>query len=138
MIIDGKDLIVGRVASYAAKQALLGEDVQIINCADMVITGHPDRIKEEYKHRKMGMGGPRKGPFHYKHPERYVKRVVRGMIPYKQPRGRAALARVICHDLTPEGLKEKPITIKTAHIDKVPNMRFVTVGEVCQELGWQR
>ena len=31
MIINAENLIIGRLASYAAKQALLGEQVDIIN-----------------------------------------------------------------------------------------------------------
>ena len=38
MIIDATELIVGRFATVAAKKALLGERIDIINCEKAIIT----------------------------------------------------------------------------------------------------
>ena len=48
MIIDAKDLILGRLASFAAKQALLGETVDIVNAEESVITGNKRWIIAHY------------------------------------------------------------------------------------------
>ena len=39
-IIDGKGAILGRLASYAAKQALKGEEIVVLNCEEVIITGN--------------------------------------------------------------------------------------------------
>ena len=48
MIINADGLITGRLASYAAKQALLGEKVDIINSEKACITGSKPQILEKY------------------------------------------------------------------------------------------
>ncbi len=44
-IIDGKDAVLGRLASYAAKEALKGEEVIIVNCKEVIITGNKKDIR---------------------------------------------------------------------------------------------
>ena len=45
--IDATNLILGRLASYAAKKAQLGENVDIINCEAAVITEITERLKNK-------------------------------------------------------------------------------------------
>jgi len=47
IVIDGKDMILGRLVSYAAKQAIRGEEVNIVNCQDIVITGKKKDIQKK-------------------------------------------------------------------------------------------
>ena len=44
MIINADNLVLGRMAAIAAKQALLGEDVRIVNCEKAIITGDITQI----------------------------------------------------------------------------------------------
>ena len=37
MIIDAKNLVLGRMATVVAKEALLGEKIDIINCEKAVV-----------------------------------------------------------------------------------------------------
>jgi|TARA_B100002003_G_C14113661_1_gene535652 large subunit ribosomal protein L13 len=136
MIIDGKDMILGRVATFAAKRSLLGEKVDIINCEEMIITGGKRNVINKYK-RKKSMGVPSKGPFQPRLPDMFVRKVVRGMVPYKQPKGRDAYKRVKCYIGSPAEIKGEPIKLENASSDKVPNLRFIKVKEICKELGWQ-
>jgi large subunit ribosomal protein L13 len=136
MIIDGTNLILGRAASYAAKQALLGEDVNIVNCEGMQITGTKADVFEKYLHKKFDMGLHSKGPFWPKRPDMFVKKTIRGMLPYKQPKGRVAFKKIKCYIGMPSDLKGKPEILKFASIDKVPNLRYISLGEVCKRLGW--
>ena len=39
MIINAENLILGRMTTYAAKKALQGEEVDIVNCEKAIITG---------------------------------------------------------------------------------------------------
>ena len=75
MILNAENQIMGRLATYAAKKALLGETVNIINCEKAVITGNKKQIIDRYKKRR-ARGIPRKGPFFPRTPERIMKRTI--------------------------------------------------------------
>jgi len=111
IIIDGKNAILGRLASYVAKQVLLGREIAIVNCDEVVVSGKPKTIILEYKEMRKKGGASLQGPFFPKSPERIVKRTIRGMLSYKQGRGRAALKKVRCYNDIPSEFKEsKKIT----------------------------
>lgn len=135
MIIDASNLILGRLCAYAAKKSLLGEEVKIINCEKAVITGNRQDIIVRYKHR-LERGQPKKGPYVQRNPDRFIRRAVRGMLPHKQEKGRKAFSRVKCFVSVPEELKnQKPEKIKGADVSKLPNLKYVSVGVLCKELG---
>lgn len=135
IIIDGKDLIVGRVATFVAKKALLGEEVKIINCEEMYITGDkPFLIKESFRRRVQGTWS--KGPFYYRMPDRFVRRIIRGMLPHKTARGTEAYKRIMCYIGTPEELKgQKTTTVAVASISKVPNLKYMRIKDLSKHMG---
>ena len=105
MIIDGTDLILGRLASFAAKKALLGEEVIIVNSEKVMITGSKKNVLDNYK-RKISMGSVRWGPFFPRTSERILRRTIRCMLPYKKDRGRKAYKKIKCFIGVPEKYKE--------------------------------
>ncbi len=133
MDIDGKGLIMGRLATVAAKAALNGETVNVYNCGDMVITGEKRRVLNDFK-RKRQMGIPSKGPFIQRAPSQIVKRAIRGMIPYKKSHGSEAFKRIKCYNNSPN-VEVKMITIEKAHYSKIPRLKFITIREISKELG---
>lgn len=135
MIIDANNIILGRLGTYAAKKALLGEKIDIVNCENCVITGDRDRVFKDYD-RFLQMGSPAKGPFTRRMPDRFVKRAIRGMLPYKKERGRTAFKNIKCYIGIPEDFKnQKMDTIKNANVEKVPNLKFVKVKDICIHIG---
>ncbi len=135
MIIDGTDLIMGRVASFACKRALLGDKVDIINCEKIVISGNKKNIFAKYK-KIDDMGDPYKGPFQPKMPDRFFRRVIKRMLKYKNPRGKDAYQRIMCYIGSPEKLKnEKAEKLEKLHVKKIPNFKYITIKEVCKYLG---
>lgn len=128
IVIDATNALLGRLASYAAKQALLGKKVIIVNCDEAVISGNSKSIVEFYKIRRVRGGSSMKGPNFPRIPERIVKRTVRGMLPHHQERGSTAIKKVICFNGLPaeykdhtkiKGGKEKPIrTFKLNELTK--------------------
>ena len=78
IVIDATNGTLGRLCSFAAKQALLGKEVIIVNCNEVVITGSRKNILNHYTERRAIGGTSLKGPFYPKIPERIVKRT--GMI----------------------------------------------------------
>ena len=102
LVIDASGSILGRVASYAAKQALLGKTVTIVNCKHVLITGKRSTAIKEYNISRRRGGSSLKGPFFPKSPERIMKRTVRGMLNYQQQRGLDAFKRIMCYDEVPQ------------------------------------
>lgn len=111
-IIDGKNAVLGRLASYAAKEALKGEEIIIVNCEQIIITGNKKNIKKNFEIRRARVGSSQKGPKHPKTSEKIVKRVIRGMIPdHRKGRGREAFKKIKCYVGIPKEFQEtKKIT----------------------------
>jgi large subunit ribosomal protein L13 len=135
MIIDASNLILGRLATYVAKQALLGNDVKVINCEKAVISGRKEVVFADFLHR-MSMGSPRKGPYVHRMPDKIVRRAIRGMLPFKKSRGKEAYKKVLCYYGVPEELKnQKAITIESANITKLPTLKYVDIYTLSKRLG---
>jgi len=135
IIIDGNNLILGRLGSFVAKKALLGEKIDIVNCEDIVITGKKDDIFEKYK-KRVARGIPSKGPFVYRKPDMFVKRTLRGMLPYKKEKGKRAFRSIKCYIGVPEKFsKEKFETVEMANIKKVPSLDYLKVKDICIRIG---
>ncbi len=135
IVINATDMILGRLATIVAKKSLLGETINIINCENAIISGNKKTILANYK-RRMEMGIHTKGPFLPRMPDRFVRRVIRGMLPYKKPRGRDAYKRIMCYVGVPQELaNEKTINFEECNVSKLPYLKFVTVKHVCKFLG---
>ena len=132
IIIDAKNAVVGRVATLSAKQSLLGEDVAVINCELAIVTGAKKHIIADWK-RKYAMGVPKKGPFINRMSDRFVRRIIRGMLPHRNFRGKDALKRIMCYVGEPAELKGEKMSVKNA--TELPNAKFMTVGALCKALG---
>lgn len=134
-VIDAKDMIIGRVISVAARRALLGERIDIVNCEQAVMTGNKNQVVGKFKGR-LELGGPQSGPFIPRQPEMLVKRMVRGMLPYKKKRGKLALDRVKCHVGVPAELEKEPLTrIESADMSRLKSLKYIRINELCRLMG---
>jgi len=131
--IDAKDSIAGRLASRLAKELLKGNRVFVVNSEQAVISGNPKWVGEQYVER-VNRGDPYHGPFYPKMPDRVLKRLVRGMLPYKKPRGREALKRLKVYISIPEELKGKEF-VKMSEAENRLEGKFVTIGELSKRFG---
>ncbi len=135
MIIDAENMIVGRMATYVAKNALLGEEIHIVNSEKARITGNPKKIIDKFKW-KQDLGAPGVGPHFPKAPERVLKRMIRGMLPHKKSRGREAYARIKCYKGIPENLKSEDIKrFEEFNVEKADNIGSVSIERISKELG---
>ncbi|MBN2142537.1 50S ribosomal protein L13 [Candidatus Woesearchaeota archaeon] len=135
IIIDAKNQIVGRIGVVVAKQALLGEEVAVINCEKAVITGSRDYVLGKFKQRR-DRGVPRKGPFYPRMPDRFVRRSFRGMLPMDKTRGREAFKRIMCYMGVPKDFEgKKTLVVPGADRSKLPTTKIVSVDEICRFLG---
>ena len=81
IIIDGEGCVMGRVASFAARQALLGNEISVLNSEKVIITGDKANIMERFKMFR-DIGGDRfQGPYPSKDTEKIMKRAIRRMLP---------------------------------------------------------
>ncbi len=134
MIIDATNLILGRLSSYAAKKAILGENVDIVNCEKAIVSGRKDFLIKRYEDRKNR--GTHKGPFMPKQPNLFVRRAIRGMLPYKKEKGKAAFKRIKCHMGIPASIKDKKFhQLKNAEISRLPTLNFMRVSDICRKMG---
>jgi len=132
-IINAAGLILGRMASVVAKRLLNGEKIIIINAEKAVISGDRHMIFGQH-HDYLEIGHPRKGPHHPRRPDRIVRRAIRGMLPYKQPRGREAFRRLRVYMGVPAELRDKPLeTIPEADVSKLRG-QYITVLELSRHL----
>ena len=128
--IDGKNAILGRLASKVAKQLLRGESVSIINAERIIVTGSPSQIKEKYLARRR-RGSAHHGPFYPTRPDLIVRRTVRGMLPYKTNKGRNAFKNLRVYVGTLQGTGE------AQKMEASIKSNYITVGEIAKTLGWR-
>ena len=133
IIIDAEDMVAGRLASKAAKLLLNGNTVKVVNAEKAVILGNPVHIVEEYR-KKLERGDPYKGPFYPKVPDKILQRIIRGMMPYKKPMGKAAFKRLRVYDGIPEELKNRDI-IRIKGIENKHKTKFISLRRLSDKLG---
>ncbi len=125
-IIDGTNAILGRLASYVAKEALKGEEIIILNCEQIIITGNKKNIEKEFLEKRGRVGSGQRGPKISRLSIKIVKRAMRGMLPHKDKRGKDALRRIKCFVGVPnEFEKSKKITA-----GKEKPIKFIRVKDI--------
>jgi len=145
IVIDADGLTLGRIASFTAKQALGGKSLVIFNAEKALVSGKTEYMFKDYKNRydAKGQANPnRHGPKRPRDPDRFIRRAVRGMLPWKKARGKDAFKRVMTYMGKPVDtiIKEQHVDITKAQITEIPGAKrhydyFVTVGELCKYLG---
>ena len=143
VVIDAKGHLVGRMASYVAKQIQQGQKVVIVRCEAALISGKHYRNKLNFMEflRKRTNTNPKKGPIHQKAPSRIVWRTIRGMIPHTTPKGAAAMGRVKCFDGAPVSLNAVkkmviPDALKAVRLQ--PRAKYSILGNIAKECGWTK
>jgi large subunit ribosomal protein L13 len=131
LVVNGRGAILGRVASQVAARALDGESVAIVNAEGLIVTGDEADVVGKYQ-KRTELGSDR-GPYYPKRPDRIAKRAVRGMLPYKRPRGREAFERVRVYLGNP--YDDEGETLEGTELDRLSNIRFIELGEVSEQLG---
>jgi large subunit ribosomal protein L13 len=133
-VIDGTNMIFGRLASRIAKKLITGEEIHLINAEKLVIMGNPREISQRYL-TKRGLrhkGTPERSPVWPKIPHMLVKRMIRGMLPHENSRGKAALRRLRVYTGNPKKL-EGSMRVDGAEYDGVS--RHITINEICRSIG---
>merc|ERR1712006_20533 len=141
VVIDARGHLLGRLASFVAKEALLGQKVMVVRCEDIVFSGSfiRNKLKLLMKRNKRMNTNPSKGPYHHRSPADMFMRVVRGMIPHKLYRGSAAFQRVKAVEGIPDPFESmKRVVVPDAlRVTRLrPGRKFSHLGKLAADLGW--
>jgi len=140
IVVDGANLIAGRLSSHVAKLLLNGNRVSIVNCENIMISGNKKSIIEEYKKflEISSIINPKFGPYHPRRPDTMISKMVRGMLPRKKSSGQSAFKRLRAHIGVPKELKRlDKIQFDDAKIRKSIS-NYTTMTELGQNVGWAR
>lgn len=139
VIIDATDCIVGRLATHVASLARRNtESIEIINCDKAVYSGSRPFVLASFK-RRIERTVPLQGPYMPRQSDQIVKRSIRGMLGYKTPRGREALARIKCYSGIPAGIDAtSAVRLEHAHKDTLQIQKTVRVKVISEFLGGRR
>jgi len=138
IVVDGTNLIAGRLASHVAKLLLKGNRVSIVNCEEIMLSGTRSNIIQEYKDflKIASIINPDHGPFHPRRPDTIMTRMIRGMLPRKKPSGITAHKRLRAYIGSPKQLK----SLKKIQFDKAKITRstanYTTMAELGRTIGW--
>jgi len=138
IVVDGTDLIAGRLCSNVAKLLLQGNKVSIVNCENIMISGTRKNILGEYKKflEIASILHPKHGPYHPRRPDTIISRMVRGMLPRKKSSGQDALKRLRAYIGVPSELKSfEKIQFDNAKIRK-SNAYYTSMSELGRNIGW--
>jgi large subunit ribosomal protein L13 len=126
-VIDGKNAVLGRLASYVAKESLKGEEVNIVNCGEIIITGNKKFMEQDMQKRREMIGSGQKGPHISRTSEKIVKRAIRGMLPdHREGRGKEAFKRIRCYVGVPPEFKDS----KKMTFDDQDKLKYIYVREL--------
>lgn len=134
-VIDGRNLIHGRLASVVAEKIMDGEEVVVLNAEAIVITGPKEVTFASYKAKvDRGDTTKRKGPFYPRRADLLFKRCVRGMIPWTSTSGREAYRRLHVFVGTPKQFEEVE-KVKPEEACRKITGKYTTLGAVSKFLG---
>lgn len=138
-VYDAEKMVVGRLGTRAAKDALMGNTVVIVNAEKAIITGDRRSVIEAFKEKRdiRTSSNHTKGPFHERRPDMMVRRMLRGMLPWPRPRGKAAYKRIKVYIGVPEKyLGAERIVLEKSRFTSMKS-KFIQVSDLSHELGWR-
>ncbi len=135
--MDATNLILGRMATYVAKGALEGKRMIVVNAERAVISGTKERVvaRAKTKLRTRTLASQDKAPVHPRRPDTYVRRVIRGMLPWKKPHGKAAFHRVKVYVGTPTDYQGKPVIHPSFAEASKLRVPYISVQQLAEEIG---
>ena len=138
-VFDANGIIAGRLGTRVAKAALKGERVVVVNAEKAIITGDRKTVISAYKIRRKIRTStkPEKGPLHQKRPDKMLRRIVRGMLPWPTSRAMNAYRRVQVFIGVPKEYAEAEKIVIEESRYKSPRRKYITIGDLSHELGWR-
>merc|ERR1711991_950683 len=142
IVVDARGHLLGRLASIVAKELLSGQQVVVVRCEEIEVSGSFIRNKlkwQAFRHKRTATN-PTHGPFHFKAPSKFFWRSVRGMVPHKTARGTAAMGRLKVFDGVPapyDKMKRMVVPEALRVLRLKPHCKFTVLKRLCTEIGWR-
>lgn len=136
IIVDGREHLVGRLASKIAHQLLVGQKIVVVRCEALVFSGSLFRNNitfHEFLHLANNTN-PRRQFKHFRSPSRMFWRIIRGMLPHKTARGKAALQRLKVFEGIPYpyDAKKRMVVPEALKVVRIKSFRKTCkVGDLC-------
>jgi large subunit ribosomal protein L13 len=136
--VDATNQIAGRLASKVAKLILSGKRVVVLNAEKSLISGSRESVMTQWKERLelASKVNPVYGPIHPRRPDNILKRMVRGMVPRRKPKGLTAMKRLRVYIGVPTGLESKKLTAFGDTAAKRPIPVYVSMMDLSRNMGW--
>ncbi|MDG6963991.1 MAG: 50S ribosomal protein L13 [Nitrososphaerota archaeon] len=136
--VDATDQIAGRLSSKVAKVLLSGRRVVVVNSEKALVSGSRTSVVNQWKERLelASRVNPIYGPIHPRRPDNILRRMVRGMVPRKKPKGAAAMKRLRVYIGVPEGVDGSKLTKFDDAAATRPIPIYVTMADLSKSLGW--
>src|SRR5271165_4143180 len=137
-LIDGEESILGRLSSKVAKLLIEGNEVALVNAEKIRITGHVPNLVAKYKRRLelRDKANPEHSPFFSRRPDLFVKRIIRGMLPYKQPKGKTAFKLLKVYMGPAKDIKDAKAYDTKAKKATETFENSMTISELTEKLGY--
>jgi large subunit ribosomal protein L13 len=138
-VIDCDSKILGRLASHVAKLLLKGNKVVLVNAERAAISGHASEIAADYKRRLelQDKANPEHSPYWSRRPDFLVKRIVRGMLPYKKAKGREAYGKLRVYVGTPAEFSKVKFEKVQVKERQEAYESSISVKELSERLGYE-
>ena len=138
IVVDGTNLIAGRLASNVAKLLRKGNRVSVVNCDRIMMSGKKSSIVGEYRDflKINSIINYKHGPKHPRRPDTIIARMIRGMLPYEdKPSGRSDFKRLRTYIGVPQEVKGfEKIQFEKAKITRVTS-KYTTMAELSRYIG---
>ena len=143
IVIDGRGHLVGRLASKVAHELLVGQKVVVVRCEALNLSGSlfRNKLNQADKRRKANNTNPRRNFKHPHSPSRMFWRSLRGMLPHKTPKGKAALARLKVFEGIPfpyDNRKRMVVPDALKCLRMKSHRRFCQLGDLAGLFGWEK
>ncbi len=138
IVVDGTNLIAGRLASNVAKLLRKGNRVTIVNCDKIMMSGKKFSIIGEYEEflKINSIINYKHGPKHPRRPDTIISRMIRGMLPFEdKPSGKTDFARLRTYIGVPKEVKGlEKIQFEKSKITKARS-NYTSMAELSRYIG---
>ena len=139
IVVDGTNLIAGRLASNVAKLLRKGNRVSVVNCDKIMMSGNKFSIIGEYEEflKINSIINYKHGPVHYRRPDTIIAKMIRQMLPFdRKPSGKLAFQRLRTYIGAPNDTKPLEKTQFEKALIKRAASNYTTLAEICRVIGW--
>ncbi len=136
--MSSENQIAGRLSSKVAKLIIVGKRVVVVNAEKALISGSRTSVVTEWT-KKLELSSrvnPIYGPIHPRRPDNILRRMVRGMVPRKKPKGALAMKRLRVYIGVPSEVTGSKMTKFEDTAASRPIPVYVTMADLSKSLGW--